>query len=153
MALLLEFEKTKKVVMDALCSTPVWAPLNLGGNTGVNYMHARLRVIPPFYHSTQTHAKPRDLTRTHGITRNIAACQIPTRDRANLSTRDGVRTRRCETCSIFSISYMVTFPSKKVKIFTVFYRELKQKLQKVAKHRPNKNNIITIIDRYIYIQM
>ena len=29
MALLLEFEKTKKVVMDALCSTPVWAPLNL----------------------------------------------------------------------------------------------------------------------------
>ena len=68
MALLLEFEKTKKVVMDALCSTPVWAPLNQGGNTGVNYMHARSHVIPTFYHSTQTHAKPRDLTRTHGIT-------------------------------------------------------------------------------------
>ena len=47
MALLLEFEKTKKVVVDALCSTPVWAPLNLGGNTGVNYMHVRSRVIPP----------------------------------------------------------------------------------------------------------
>ena len=73
------------VVMDVLCSTPVWAPLNLGA--GINYMHARSRIIPSLRAFTQTHAKPRDLTRTRGITRNIATCQIPTRDRASLSTR------------------------------------------------------------------
>ena len=60
-------------VMDAMCSTAAWAPLNLGArNTGVNYIHGRSCVISllhaitdaaPFHHFTRTRAKPGNLTR------------------------------------------------------------------------------------------